>query len=97
MQQKAVAHDVVTSSAALAACERGHCWEDALRLWIRSSREWAVRPNVVAYGAAMSACSAVRRAWQVLCLFDQMKTDRLASDLIVCNMAVAACAECTTT
>ncbi|CAE8590840.1 unnamed protein product, partial [Polarella glacialis] len=72
---------VVTFGAAMAACERGSKWEEALAL-SSEMRSRALRPNVITYSALASACEKGQQWDKVLALLADMRRDALRPNAV---------------
>ena len=66
--------DVIISSAAISACERGTQPRRALELFEAMQNEW-LAPNVVTRSAAISACEKGTQAGKALELSEAMQKE----------------------
>ena len=63
LQLRGLLPDVITYSAAISACEKGHKPHQALHL-LQELQLRGLLPNVITYSAAISACESICcRAW----------------------------------
>ena len=51
----------------------------------------SLRPNVLSYSAAISACEKASEAQVALALLQQAEATSLQPDIIMCNAAISAC------
>ena len=79
--------DAISCSTAVSACGKSQRWELSLGVW-KDCKSRTVEPNVIAYGAACSACSE-HSLVSALALLDEMQQGRLQRNLITCNIELA--------
>merc|ERR1711971_914295 len=78
-------------SGVLSCCASGGCHEEALHI-IKTMQNGPprVRPNKIAYTAAISACARSGEYSHALKLFVDMKADRIKCDVVTCNTLLSA-------
>ncbi|CAE8660868.1 unnamed protein product, partial [Polarella glacialis] len=75
-RKRNVVLSVVTYGAAVAACDRGRCWEQALALLEELLQpESVVKPNLVVWNSTISACSRARHWERALDLLASLRGD----------------------
>ncbi|CAJ1401389.1 unnamed protein product [Effrenium voratum] len=93
MQRKAVTPDVYSYTAVISGYGHGELWDAQWQQAMHLFAELCARhqPNIVSYGAAVSACEKGAQ-WQIaLALLQELAAGSLRPNLLVCNAAISAC------
>ena len=73
------------------ACHRAGKWEQATELLARMYDQDQLRPNVVCYTVAITACGTAQRPDEALDLLAAMKADGVRPNVITYNALISAC------
>ncbi|CAM9221077.1 unnamed protein product [Ectocarpus fasciculatus] len=82
--------DVVTFSAAVAACRDGGEWRQALAL-MEEMQAAGIKPDQIAYGTAVSACAMAGQWQKAVALLADMRRSKLRPDVVAYSSAIKAC------
>lgn len=77
----------ISYNSAISACEKASCWQLALSLQVALGSA----SDVISFSAAISACENAQKWQQAIGLFSELQTQRVETNLILCNAVLSAC------
>merc|ERR1712032_433337 len=73
--------DVITNSASISACEKGHQWAMALQI-LGKMRRSGLEPDVITNSASISACEKGHQWAMALQILGKMRRSSLEPDVV---------------